>query len=112
MVSQNAFQSVQQRTTEPNRTGGEARLTGTFSGQRPLWNNRGPVTRPVNGISGALDRVAETSIAFGTTANSRARRERFQQGKFRRCLPLESPNHRPRRVVVGLLGLSPDWDAR
>jgi hypothetical protein len=82
VISQNGFLSVQRRSAEPNRTGGEPRLTGTASDQRALTNNRRPITRLVNRISGALDWVAETSIAFHTTANTPARVERFQQGKF------------------------------
>jgi len=70
------------RRTEPNRTGGKTRLTGTASCQRALTNNRRPITRLFNRISGALDWVAETSIAFHTAANTPARVERFQQGKF------------------------------
>jgi len=83
VVSQNAFQSVQQRRAERNRSGAETRLTGTASDQRAVTNDRTPITRLVNRISGALDWVAETSIAFHTTANTPARVERSQQARLR-----------------------------
>ena len=83
MISQLAFQSVEQQSAEPNRTGDGTRLRSAASRQRALTSNRRLITRLVTLISGALDWATETSIAFHTTAHTRARVEPFQQEKFR-----------------------------
>jgi hypothetical protein len=72
VISQFTFQIVQQRSAEPNPTGGGTRLRSAASNQRALTSSRRLITRLVTLISGALDWATETSIAFHTTAHRRA----------------------------------------
>jgi hypothetical protein len=83
VISEFAFQSVEQRSAEPNRTGDETRPRSAAGNRRVLTSSRRLITRLVALIPGALDWATETSLAFHTTAHRRARVERFQQEKFR-----------------------------